>query len=554
MRKHSPLKPLGKILPRGFYLYGAFWLLGLLLYLVLLLALWGLNYKDFTQSVSDYAQRPDKLAALRNLLPPSRFDILRGLSLLFLFVFWFLRPKPSQRQTFGEIWQELRLISTQLLAVFREVLFYLSFLTFALPRLILWRYFPALEDELFTWLYFVDSGALVAVSYYPGPNNHVFFSLIASLLSPFSALLLEPLDALRLISLCASLLTGFLLWAWLWRIEGKNTASLGLLIYGFSPALQVYGILGRGYALQSLSVLLLLWATYRVGQLPSSKLAIWLWQIAALLALYTLPTSLYPVLALACFLFYFNLNLAYPTCFRLALVLLILYSPILLLNGDQLFNNSWVKALPSTSFWQEIPTYIYQIADFYLPSLAWLLLSVLGLLLILYIYQFWQKKLSLLPIMSLGLCLFPLLILPFQQVLPFPRVWVWLAIPFSILLAMSCQKLRPTWQYVLMLFLSIGQVAYCLNTLQEPSQNCYEIAARLALKEDVVAAQVPPSSSLRVYLDYIYRSKGRKMIIYEPAANEGNKLLLIKAEKNNKSLDYQLLCKCEGQDILLKTQ
>ena len=72
------------------------------------------------------------------------------------------------------------------------------FLSTTIPKLSLKTVYI---DEAFTFNYLVQRGTLVSLLYYPGPNNHIFFSFLCSILNH----IFTPLVSMKIVPLVASL-------------------------------------------------------------------------------------------------------------------------------------------------------------------------------------------------------------------------------------------------------------------------------------------------------------------------------------------------------------
>ena len=77
-------------------------------------------------------------------------------------------------------------------------------------------------DELYTYINFIDKGFLYSATHWPAPNNHVFFSMMSSLLRIFGVYI-----GLRGISWLAAVGTLPLLYSVLKRLFSKEIATFG---------------------------------------------------------------------------------------------------------------------------------------------------------------------------------------------------------------------------------------------------------------------------------------------------------------------------------------
>ena len=92
--------------------------------------------------------------------------------------------------------------------------------------------YPLSTDEVGSYDFFVAHGPLTISSYYPIPNNHIFYNLLAW---PGYALRLSPRCAMRLPTLLlgtAGTVSGYLLLA---RVTGLRLATLTTGLVGLGP-------------------------------------------------------------------------------------------------------------------------------------------------------------------------------------------------------------------------------------------------------------------------------------------------------------------------------
>lgn len=251
-------------------------------------------------------------------------------------------------------------------------------------------HYPLSTDEVASYDYFVRGGPAVITSFYPIPNNHVFYNLLAW---PLAELRLSPRLAMRLPSLLLGLLgTGFgsVLLA---RLLGWARATLLLGLAGLAPLLVYYAANGRGYFVQ---FGLLQLGFFAVAELlrpnsPYQRLS-WLALVgSSVLGLYTVPSYAYPLaalgLGLAAGLLSRRRGRELPTLglagAGIGLLAGLLYAPVGAVAGwGRLLDNRYVAARPD--FWPHYRAVIYETgAELFGPALrlsgpAWLGLAALG--------------------------------------------------------------------------------------------------------------------------------------------------------------------------------
>jgi hypothetical protein len=113
---------------------------------------------------------------------------------------------------------------------------------------------PVRYDEAFTFLFFVN-GNWPALFYYPLPNNHVLYSLLAKL----SVLVAGAQPwAWRLPALAASVASVFVLFRACRKLSGPQAGYLAAAAIATWPLLVLYSSAARGYSLQVLLTLLMI--------------------------------------------------------------------------------------------------------------------------------------------------------------------------------------------------------------------------------------------------------------------------------------------------------
>src|SRR4030088_493434 len=147
-------------------------------------------------------------------------------------------------------------------------------------------------DESITWAFFSARSWGTIVSWYPFPNNHVLFSLLAKAtasLAPF-----QPW-AFRLPAFLAGVAIIPLVWAVGRRLTDRRTALIGAALTVGSTPLVLYSVNGRGHTiLVALSLVLILVAD-RLRMRPTWWPGWIAFSVIAALGLYTVPVMVYPI-------------------------------------------------------------------------------------------------------------------------------------------------------------------------------------------------------------------------------------------------------------------
>jgi len=318
---------------------------------------------------------------------------------------------------------------------------HISLLIFGIGLLpIFWRIwvYEVWLDEVFSYVFLVKRGFFVSLAYYPGPNNHVFFMVVASLLNPLAEICYIPIPMMRLLAFGGVLGTSVLLYGWLLVRKGWTVASVCVFIFLMQSPVQFYGYLARGYAWE-MFFFLVLWISLWEWKRHPRTLYIGIASLSAVAGFYTLPTFLYAYLPLLLAVFY---PLSQPikryygllfAQFFVFLGVMSLYAPIILLNGIGAFaGNAWLQ-VGKDLFWQDLLSGQYgaDVVGFWgleMPYWGFWIVCVgsLGL---------WWKTSKDMRVWLFLAFLLPVVLLLYQQVLPPVRVWSYLSVAIALFFA-----------------------------------------------------------------------------------------------------------------------
>ncbi|WP_442913234.1 ArnT family glycosyltransferase [Leeuwenhoekiella sp. CH_XMU1409-2] len=220
--------------------------------------------------------------------------------------------------------------------------FLLFYLTFSVPLS---------YDEITTLSFFVPGGLkgiYLSITFYPAPNNHVFYSLLANIAQVIPS---STEFSLRLPSVISSILSCFILFHISIKFFNKNIAKMLTLLFISLHGIFVYSFLARGYSLYCLLYLMSFYSTIRYLHNRESVYLI-LFSISSVLGFYTIPSYLYAFFPQAIFLilfpihtkrfqFYKPLTISLST---VGLSTILLYTPIIWRMGiSALISNRFVK-------------------------------------------------------------------------------------------------------------------------------------------------------------------------------------------------------------------
>lgn len=249
--------------------------------------------------------------------------------------------------------------------------------------------YPLSTDEVSSYDFFVAHGPLAISSYYPIPNNHIFYNLLAW---PGFALGLPPRWVMRLPTLlvgAAGTVVGYLLLA---RLVGLRLATLVTGLVGLGPLWVYYGAVGRGYFLQFCFLQLGFFTVLELLR-PASRYRQLAWAGfvgSGILGLYTIPTYAYPLVGLSLALAgglgrHRRLAELVWAGLIIGTVSLMLYAPVGAVSGwNRLLGNRYVAMHDAAQFWPAFRAVLYETAaELFGPSLrlsgpAWLGAALLG--------------------------------------------------------------------------------------------------------------------------------------------------------------------------------
>lgn len=416
-------------------------------------------------AISPYANQKsfiDSLVADGNLesYTPVLFRIVRGIaipfSILFISILLAAVVFRSKSQNFLQVWinwvkkelhqrwVEIKIIFKALkpdredyphLAILLGILIFGIFFRYAY----LWR--PMGHDETYTFMAFASRGLKVVVTDYHLPNNHVFHSILVSLLyqlfgdSPAVIRITAFIAGILIIP--ATYLVAKIFYDWkIALIAGSIVAAL--------PVLVDYSTTARGYTLIALFSLILVAIAAFVKD-NQNLIAWFLFIIVACLGLYTNPTMIYPIgmaytwLVLSALVNDINPN--YEKKFYLCLFYSavgmgilagILYSPIFYFSGLQsLVGNDVIESLSWPDFTQSMLPRINNTWGEWNRSLPPYIsgIALIGLMASLFVPKLPRSRRVPLIIAGFIWIGFALVL---QRVAPWPRIWLFL-LPFFVI-------------------------------------------------------------------------------------------------------------------------
>lgn len=337
---------------------------------------------------------------------------------------------------------------------------------FGLPKIYLWIAFsivvlsfilktflvlkmPVFYDEAFTYLSFSKRTILFSMSYYPAPNNHILHSILTNITYylPFSQTV-----NLRLPNLIINTISGIFLFYTFTKLLNVKIATLMLSIYSFLFPVLYYGYLSRGYSLELFAFIICFYSVLQLikskNESSSFKKYLTLLSIGSIIGFYTIPSFLYPYFTITSFLFFYFVlrkEIQKLIAFTIsgvitAFVVVLLYIPVFFISGiDSITHNKFDTPISRLEVLQKLPTHFSSTIDF-LYSIPF----VVGIIIILLIsaYLFLCKYKVKFVALSIYCFLMAPIILLIHSVIPYPRTWVYLVIPFLFLIGMFIHQIK----------------------------------------------------------------------------------------------------------------
>lgn len=218
---------------------------------------------------------------------------------------------------------------------------------------------PIMHDEAVNYLYFAALPLKTGLSYYPYPNNHIFYTFLTHFTTKIFGT--DPW-AIRLPAFVAGILLIPAIYLVIRKLYNKTAGLIAAALVVPSSQMIAYSANGRGYTVQALIFLLLILAAIYVMRTNKWKGWIIFGALSAL-GFYTMPTMLYFFGAVFIWLLISGLVKDIkperkPFLIRLAIsgvetavLTALLYVPVLIRSGlSSVTQNEWVKSLPWSSF------------------------------------------------------------------------------------------------------------------------------------------------------------------------------------------------------------
>jgi hypothetical protein len=386
---------------------------------------------------------------------------------------------------------------------------------------------PMRYDESITWAFFSARSWGTIVSWYPFPNNHVLFSLLAKAtasLAPF-----QPW-AFRLPAFIAGVAIIPLVWAVGRRLTDRRSALVGAALATGSTPLVLYSVNGRGHTiLVALSLVLLLVAD-RLRTRPTWWAGWIAFSVIAALGLYTVPVMVYPIGAVSLWIaldalrdWHENRRRALRTIVTLdaagvvaLAIAYLLYLPIIRTAGvGAITGNKLAQPISWSFFVSLLPKFVYEIVTTWTAPLPWWCVPIVFALGIHGLLRGAPRRRTSLAAATLLWCV-GLFLLSHRQ--PFARFWLFMLPLFLLCVARglvllldkwpATRRLRPTWSATaiavimaaIALWTRAAEVTDDTGTYREARAVTAVLATQLR-PGDRVLAPIPNNAPLLYYFD-----------------------------------------------------
>ena len=452
-----------------------------------------LDHTNFCHLFLNWIGKPNKETFfIEHILTVKKYNVLRiilGLGSLFLILFniYILKKRFIIFFRISTLINEvIQMFCNQLIYISKfDSLIKFTFYAILIVQLIYFTFqaiiFPISYDEAWTYLNFTSKSIITSMSYYPAPNNHVFFSTLTNLFEHFS--IINPKIRIRLINVLLSLILSFLFLKLLTTFFSKRVSLFILVLFIFSYPVALYSIQARGYLLLLMFSLLSIYSCIQY-LFVSKRKQLFTYLIAVVLGFYTIPSYLYCFVSLQVFSLYYCVskkqyiqlrNIIKYNCIA-GLAVVILYSPIIFFNGiSSITSNNYVKSIPFNQITNSIIQHTKHSAD-WLFGLEnggiYILIFVLFLLYKLSINNDNDKELKSTSKLMLIMLVLPLFLIFLQRVIPFERTWIYLLIPIyfgvATFTSVITKMIPVSPSYRNLLFIAASLFAMITLTLKFP--------------------------------------------------------------------------------------
>jgi hypothetical protein len=298
---------------------------------------------------------------------------------------------------------------------------------------------PFHYDEAWSYVFFSGKGFLQTTTFYPLPNNHIFYNLVSGL---FAQLPISPEISTRLPSVISSVIAVYYLFKLATGCFSKGIALFITVLFAACFPVLLYSVGARGYSFLTCFTVLIFYAVNGLIQQPGRKKFRYLYFFSMAAGLYTMPSFLYLIFPVNATLFlYYILNKQWRQTrffiadnFKAAALTALSYAPVVYFNSIDLLiqpNGSVRQPLNGIMgvLWSHLSSAWTQMTGYWsIPLYIAVLLIALTLL-----GPFLKKeKISIVGWLTIATLVSPPVILLLHRVVPFERTWFYLAVPLVI--------------------------------------------------------------------------------------------------------------------------
>jgi hypothetical protein len=511
-------------------------LIGVLLILLAgMLLLWWFSYEQLTTRLLALYGKPEKLLLFQTLyFTPSRYHLLQAIGngallLMLVGMYWWKNIAAWIAIHIEAVYISLSTVANRSRSVWASLSgVEKTIATFCIAGVAVFKLYclPLFflhTDEITSYLYMVERGAPVVMSYYPGPNNHILYLLVVCIFKPFVE---DPFYLMKLPAWGISVAVSWVFFICLKKYFRFSLALMGMLLLSLAPSVFLYSVFGRGYILMLLFSMLSFFATLQIIKNRNLRMYWHLYVLSGILGCYTLVTFVYPQLALGAVILLILISekeyklLKTFSCYHLVLGfgVLLLYLPVFVFSGlSSIIANPWVQRISWQDAWSGFPELVKGALEYitHAGSIGMVAALVLFVLSIYLLIRSGRKKEAFL--------LFSFLVLPFvivllQRVTPFDRVWMYLVFPFCICLLILIEaiigrvKMRSGLRYtaVLGVVVLLWMAGVYLYRIAAASHGVYDEVGEIT--SDIVATGATRvytnDDTYNSYLRYHYHRRG----------------------------------------------
>ncbi len=361
-----------------------------------------------------------------------------------------------------------------------------------------WRMFAITPsyDELYTYYTFISRGPVYAAIHWPLPNNHVGYSVLSAILDYTG----NSYIGLRGVSFICAVSNLILIYRICKRYFAHGLAFGAMLLYASMQIVNEYSIQGRGYTLGTTCFLIAVYSAGKICNADETRRFYFLaLGISFILALYTVPSSVYFVIpvsvAIGIYLlvnayrsrdmhgniretsyykkfrrfFYTGAIAAFITICLYALIWLaigsnllvktegsgyyglshgtvLLRSPVtsLLTGARYMLDQPYIQSLPRQEFWSRFPGWGFSLLEYMLPGLVHIIyvavIAGIGVAIYECVRHFAYSR-TIINLMVLSNLIVTAIILILQHKLPYLRVFSYGAVIVTLIFCICIERL-----------------------------------------------------------------------------------------------------------------